>query len=315
MAVNSSGEPAGCIADGDDAVVTFRVTVQNSLPFGTSVSNSATLASDDLTPVQASCSNPSGTPVIGLQKSNNPTGTIKRGDTITYTLTAGNTGDNLATGCSITDAIPANTDYVTDSTTLNGSGVTDVGGTSPLVGGMAVNSSGEPAGCIADGDDAVVTFRVTVQNSLPFGTSVSNSATLASDDLTPVQASCSNPSGTPVIHLFKNANPPGSVRIGQILTYTIRARNDGTDAAYGCNLTDAIPVYTTYVANSTTLNGTPVSDVGGTTPLVTGMQVNSNGQPAGTFAVFWPKSSEWARFNPIWTIRPLRILPSMARMR
>ncbi len=281
MSVNSSGKPAGTIAAGADAAVTFQVTVQNSLPFGTSVSNSATLASDGLTPVEANCSNPSGSAVIGLVKSNNPSGTIKRGDTITYTLTAGNTGDNLATGCSITDAIPANTDYVADSTTLNGSPVADVGGTSPLVGGMTVRSGGEPAGIIADGANAVVAFQVTVQNSLPFGTSVSNSATLASDGLTPVEANCSNDFGTPVMHLFKNANPPGSVRIGQILTYTIRARNDGTDAAYGCDLTDAIPAYTTYVANSTTRNGTPVSDVGGTTPLVAGMQVNSNGQPAG----------------------------------
>ncbi len=227
----------------------------------------------------------SAEPVLSLQKSANPSGAIKRGDTITYTMTASNGGTGSATGCTLTDAIPGYTDYVAGSTTLNGSSVPDVGGASPLAGGMSVNSNGQPAGTIAVGSDAVATFQVRVQNALPVGSSVSNSATLTAAGQSPVQASCSNSSKSPLIALFKNGSPPGKVTRGQLLTYTIRARNDGDDAARGCKLTDSVPAYTAYVANSTTLNGSRVSDVGGTTPLVKGIKVHSGGKPAGTMAV------------------------------
>lgn len=56
----------------------------------------------------------------------------------------------------------------------------------------------------------------------------------------------------------------------------------------GAVITDDVPAYTTYVPNSTSLNGTPVADEAGTTPLATvnsGMAVNSPSEPAGEIGV------------------------------
>lgn len=56
----------------------------------------------------------------------------------------------------------------------------------------------------------------------------------------------------------------------------------------GAVITDDIPDYTTYVPNSTSLNGVPVVDETGTTPLATvnsGMEVNSVTEPAGEIGV------------------------------
>jgi hypothetical protein len=52
-------------------------------------------------------------------------------------------------------------------------------------------------------------------------------------------------------------------------------------ATSGASLLEAIPANTTYVAGSTTLNGAPVSDVGGVMPYVSGAAINSPSAAAG----------------------------------
>ncbi len=89
------------------------------------------------------------------------------GDVLEYQLTATEgTGVTAATGNVLTDEVPAFTTYKAGSTTLNGVAVTDgAGGTLPLSsanGGLQINSTGQPAGTIAAGASAVVTFQVTV---------------------------------------------------------------------------------------------------------------------------------------------------------
>ena len=58
---------------------------------------------------------------------------LRAGDTLRYTITVKNIGNANATDAAIRDQIPANTTYVAGSTTLNGAGVADNGGLSPLV--------------------------------------------------------------------------------------------------------------------------------------------------------------------------------------
>lgn len=94
--------------------------------------------------------------------------TSKTGDTLEYCLIASvAVGASMPlTGAVIADDVPPYTAYVPNSTSLNGVAVPDETGTTPLAtsnGGMDVNSPGEPAGEIAIGDSATVTFQVTVQ--------------------------------------------------------------------------------------------------------------------------------------------------------
>jgi uncharacterized repeat protein (TIGR01451 family) len=88
----------------------------------------------------------------------------------------------------------------------------------------------------------------------------------------------------PELSLEKTAVPAGEVKRGSVITYTLRMRNSGNVPATGATLKDPVPRYTSYVTHTTTLNGERVPDAGGTTPLVSGMEVNSPGEAPGVIA-------------------------------
>jgi uncharacterized repeat protein (TIGR01451 family) len=81
------------------------------------------------------------------------------GAIVQYTITVANTGSQSATGVSITDPIPTNTDYVANSITVNGSSASDSGRTV----GTPVTSLNVDPGAIAASGTATVTFRVTIK--------------------------------------------------------------------------------------------------------------------------------------------------------
>ncbi len=64
-----------------------------------------------------------------------------------------------------------------------------------------------------------------------------------------------------------------SARTGDVLEYRLTVGTIAGENVTGASLTDEVPVYTTYVPSSTTMNGNPVADVGGTTALESGLTV------------------------------------------
>jgi uncharacterized repeat protein (TIGR01451 family)/fimbrial isopeptide formation D2 family protein len=71
---------------------------------------------------------------------------------------------------------------------------------------------------------------------------------------------------------------PDILMAGETLQYTITVRNTGTENAVNVSLRDYTPAHTTYVPNSTTLNGISVSDPApGVNPLQVGIPVNTPG--------------------------------------
>lgn len=68
---------------------------------------------------------------------------------------------------------------------------------------------------------------------------------------------------------------------GDILQYAIAIRNNTPNLATGITFQDTIPANTTYVPNSTQLNGNPVADVNGTMPFTTARAVNSPDATSG----------------------------------
>ena len=216
--------------------------------------------------------------------------TVTAGDILRYTIKVNNIGMENAVGVTLRDLVPANTSYVASSTKLNGIVVADPSaGVSALQNGMLVNAPANlTAGTIpADagqtaGNTVTVTFDVQIGATVADGTIISNQGFVngngsgsgpfpeqpSDDPATPV---VNDPTSVvvgnlPLVYALKTVrlmvdnNGNGLVDPGDVLRYTIALTNSAAAPATGVVLTDAIPVNTTYVANSTTLNGTTVAD-------------------------------------------------------
>src|SRR5262249_10342912 len=223
------------------------------------------------------------------------------GDTLRYTITVKNIGNADAVNVALRDAVPANTTYVAGSTTLNGTAVADVAGVSPLVNGMPINSPADPTpgsmpadASSSQANVATIIFNVVVNPSVPDGTTISNQGFVSG---TGIVDKPSDDPGTPTaddptqdiggnhallfadkrVALFNDQGTPGVIDPGDVLRYTITVQNSAAIPATGVVLTDAVPANTTYVANSTLLNGLPVGQPdGGAAPLASGINISSS---------------------------------------
>jgi uncharacterized repeat protein (TIGR01451 family)/fimbrial isopeptide formation D2 family protein len=307
---------------GDSLVVQFQATLAPVINSGTLVLNQAQIGSN-LMPTQSSddpsipgAVNPTQTlitssPVFQVQKTvqdiTSGTATVMAGDTLRYTITVKNTGNENATGVVLRDLIPANTSYVANSTMLNGKAVADLSaGVSVLQNGLSINSPADltagamPATAGTATNIATATFQVMVSRNVVAGTLISNQGFVngsgAGSGPFPEQPS-DNPA-TPVpndpttvvvgnlplvyalktVQLAGDVNGNGFVDPGDTLQYTISLTNSGATQASGVILTDPIPTGTTYVANSLQMNGVAIADsTPGMSPLASGIGVVSAG--------------------------------------
>ena len=225
------------------------------------------------------------------------------GETLRYTITVKNIGNADAVDVVLRDAVPVNTNYVAGSTTLNGTPLPDSAGLSPLVNGMLINSPADPTpgSMPADASSnpanvATITFDVVVDPNVVDGTIISNQGFVSaipngivdqpSDD--PDTPIANDPTrdivgNLPLLYaekrvvLFGDLGSPGIVDPGDVLRYTITVQNSAAIPATGVVLTDSVPANTTYVANSTLLNGLPVGQPdGGVSPLASGIDISSS---------------------------------------
>jgi uncharacterized repeat protein (TIGR01451 family) len=82
---------------------------------------------------------------------------------------------------------------------------------------------------------------------------------------------------TKTVVIAVDGGSPGIVDPGDTLRYTITVTNFGAIAATNASFADAVPANTTYVANSTRLNGIAVADAGvGVSPLIGGIAISSS---------------------------------------
>ena len=70
--------------------------------------------------------------------------------------------------------------------------------------------------------------------------------------------------------------------VGETLTYTVKVQNTGSQAATNTVVKDALPSTTTYVRGSTNLDGQPLADVGGASPVAAGLNLGTVDYRAGT---------------------------------
>jgi uncharacterized repeat protein (TIGR01451 family) len=82
----------------------------------------------------------------------------------------------------------------------------------------------------------------------------------------------------PQVTITKIADPAANVNPGGTITYMVTVHNShATASVNSVTVIDPVPAYTSYVANSTLLNGITVAGDGTTSPLVAGLLVDSNG--------------------------------------
>ncbi|MET0208941.1 MAG: hypothetical protein ABW220_07845, partial [Burkholderiaceae bacterium] len=286
----SNGVNIGTVPAGQSRTVSFTVAV-NSIPAAPAVAQYSNAAS--WTYQYVSCAgqptinatvttNPVITTIARLAptKSVSPSGAIYAGQTLTYTVSVLNDGTANSSGSTLQDLVPLGLTYVPSSTTLNGAPVADVIGAFPFVLGRNINSPTRASGVLNVGETATVTFQATV-NVGATGT-ITNTANVDVDGggFAPSQPA-SVSSTIALLAPTKTVSPTGAVAPGQTIVYTIAVPNNGAGNTSGTTLTDAIPANTTYVAGSTTLNGSAVADVSGVMPYVTANTINSPSRPAG----------------------------------
>ncbi|WP_334078683.1 isopeptide-forming domain-containing fimbrial protein [Microbulbifer sp. M83] len=308
MPLSSPGSVEGVLlADpgnsGDgEAVITFEVTV-NDVNDGTLVSNQGFLngagagsgafdevPSDDPgtdTPADPTIDIVGDVPLLVVQKSvaiqedNLTAGIVDPGDTLRYTITVNNIGGVDATEVELTDLIPASTSYVSGSTTLNGSTVSDNGGGEARIAtGLPVSSvdltpplPGAAEGIISSGQAATVVFDVRVDSGAATGTVISNQGSVSTVELPLTLTDADgNPSNgaQPTEVVVGDAQQlsivkevavvgGGAAEAGVTLEYLVRVTNISAVPISQLVITDDLLTagegVLTYVADSAVLNG------------------------------------------------------------
>ena len=264
-----SSIPIGNIDPGSTTTISFNVTVV-TLPASGTIPNDSTanftFTADPSFPdgaMGSSNSNTVNTPatqaiINNIKSVDKSFATI--GDILTYTIVLGNVGNTAATSVVFTDTMPNGTTYVSGSATLNGSPAT------------GILTTGIQVGTIPAGSVSTISFKVSVNNTIPSPNPTPNDSTVifnyTEDPSLPNGSSGSKNSNT-VNTQINAANLGNATKVvdksyaecGDILTYIITIPNTGNMTATNVILIDTIPNGTTYVTGSLTVDG---NSIGGT---------------------------------------------------
>ncbi|MGE0127439.1 MAG: putative Ig domain-containing protein [Blastocatellales bacterium] len=202
-------------------------------------------------------------------------GFVQPGDTLEYTLTLSNPSSNPVSKSFIAEFIPANTDYVANSTRItagaNIGAKTDAidndqvdafavsGRVIQLNIGTGTGAGGHDAGgrliggTLAPGESTTAVFRVTVKTDLSEGAPVVNGAEWGANDIYPGGRSnvVANTVGSP-LRLEKSVTDlnGGQALPGDTLEYKLTLTNQSFDPVGKSFIAEFIPKGVTYVANS-----------------------------------------------------------------
>ena len=242
------------LASGASANFTVVVRSLSSTPNGGTISNTASVSTvstdNNLLNNTATASTSISTQSDIVVTKVGPIGPIFAGNTLTYTIIVANTGFSDAQTILLTDIIPANTTFVSDSQT-SGPAFTI---TNPVVGGTGTISG--TIATLASGASANFTVVVRSLSSTPNGGTISNTASVSTvstdNNLLNNTATASTSISTQSDIVVTKVGPIGPIFAGNTLTYTIIVANTGFSDAQTILLTDIIPANTTFVSDSQT---------------------------------------------------------------
>jgi uncharacterized repeat protein (TIGR01451 family) len=215
---------------------------------------------------------------VSVTKTDSPDPVIA-GNNITYTITVTNSGPSDAQSLSLSDAIPANTTFVS-TTTPSGWTRTDAvaaGGTGTLTFTRATQAAGA---------SSIFTVVVNVTAGTANGTTISNTANVSSATTDGTPGNNSATATTLVqnnadLAISKQRSPSGTIDAGTNVTYTIQFTNNGPAPASNVTVSDTLPSGVTMVSQSNpagwTCNTIPA---GGTGTITCTKASMANGESA-----------------------------------
>jgi uncharacterized repeat protein (TIGR01451 family) len=189
---------------------------------------------------------------------------------IDFRLVVRNLGTAIAPGTRLRTTELYQIEYVPGSTTVDGRPFPDAPGGNPFLAGV-------PIGDVDPAVDVVVTFQMKAlaygQPQCPIELGI-----LVEDDF-------SGPKHVPMFfvpiirgHPNVEIEKQGDMTVaapGDVITYRLVVRNTGNGNALEVRVQDAIPRHTRYVPGSTQVNGQPVPDHLGGSPLEAGLSLDS----------------------------------------
>ncbi len=294
---NGVGVPAlARIEPGERVRLTFTATIADGVLSGTVIANQAFIRADGVTetpsddpatpapadPTLVTVRYPSLARFTKTVEDLNG-GSVRPGDQLRYqlTITAGE-GETLR-DLIVTDPVPPLVRIVS----------VGQGGRISPTGSLEWNAGTTPAlGALEAQRTVSLDYTVQVPDDTPSGTEIVNQAVVSADGLPrrlSDDPSKPGPEDPTVVVVRLDQSPDLSLALkravsvsggdflpGDIILYDFEVTNRGMVASDLTRVFDAIPAATTYVANSTRLNGTAVPDnPQGLTPIVDGLLLNN----------------------------------------
>jgi uncharacterized repeat protein (TIGR01451 family) len=200
---------------------------------------------------------------LQLTKTDSPD-PVSAGANITYTLNFKNNGPSAANMVALSDAVPANTTFVSVTTPAGWTRTDSVaaGGTGTLTWTKDADAANQ--------ETAVFTIVVKVNSNVADASMINNSATVTSPKTDPDSnnntATASTTVQTRADLQMSKSDTPDPVIAGQNITYTVNYQNNGPSDAQSVQLADVIPTNTTFVSVTTPSGWTRTDSVaaGGT---------------------------------------------------
>ncbi|MGH7462581.1 MAG: DUF7507 domain-containing protein, partial [Longimicrobiales bacterium] len=211
-------------------VINVTVRVNSPIDDGTVLNNLVTIDTDQTAPFSTNEFTLVQAPVLSLTKSASPVSPASN-SVLTYTLRYTNSGSTHASGGVVTDAVPLNTTYLDCA---------------PAVCGPFGGTVRWDLGSVASQTSGLLTLVVNVDDNLPNGTILTNTARISStENVSAFVRLTSTVSSGPALSLSKS-DGVSSAAAGQVLTYSLAYANTGNAPAQNVVITDRIPSHVTF---------------------------------------------------------------------